>query len=82
MKRRKLGWSKQTHKHSYNAKSGVGIIIGKETEACLGVSVQYAVMGLTNPCNHHPGLLPHHHQLSKNHANQTKCLKEANTPIL
>ena len=25
------GWSKRSHKHSYNAKSGVGIIIGKET---------------------------------------------------
>ena len=24
-------WSKRTHKHSYSAKSGVGIIIGKET---------------------------------------------------
>ena len=26
------GWSKRTHEHSYNVKSGVGIIIGKETE--------------------------------------------------
>lgn len=25
------GWSKRSHKHSYNAKSGVAIIIGKET---------------------------------------------------
>ena len=25
------GWSKRSHKHSYNAKSGVGIIIGQET---------------------------------------------------
>ena len=25
------GWSKQSHKHSYNAKSCVGIIIGKAT---------------------------------------------------
>ena len=25
------GWSKHTHKHSYNAKSGVAIIIGKAT---------------------------------------------------
>ena len=29
------GWSKCTHKHSYNAKSGVGIIIGKETGKIL-----------------------------------------------
>lgn len=25
------GWSKRSHKHSYNAKSGVGIIIGQAT---------------------------------------------------
>lgn len=25
------GWSKRTHKHSYNGLGGVGIIIGKET---------------------------------------------------
>ena len=25
------GWSKRSHKHSYNAKSGVGIMLGKET---------------------------------------------------
>ena len=28
------GWSKRSHKHSYNAKSGVGVIIGKETKNC------------------------------------------------
>ncbi len=27
------GWSKRSHKHSYNAKSGVAIIIGKEQES-------------------------------------------------
>ena len=29
------GWSKRSHKHSYNTKSGVGIIIGKETGKLL-----------------------------------------------
>ena len=29
------GWSKRSHKHSYNAKSGVGNIIGKETGKIL-----------------------------------------------
>ena len=29
------GWSKHTHKHSYNVKSGVGIITGKETGKIL-----------------------------------------------
>ena len=29
------GWSKRSHKHSYNAKSGVAIIIGKQTKKLL-----------------------------------------------
>ena len=29
------GWSKRSHKHSYNAKSGVAIIIGKDTKKLL-----------------------------------------------
>ena len=29
------GWSKRSHKHSYNAKSGVAIIVGKETGKLL-----------------------------------------------
>ena len=29
------GWSKRSHKHSYNAKSGVGIIIGQATGKLL-----------------------------------------------
>ncbi|KAK3084066.1 hypothetical protein FSP39_007620 [Pinctada imbricata] len=28
------GWSKRTHKHSYNAAGGVAIVIGKETKNC------------------------------------------------
>ena len=34
------GWSKRSHKHSYNAKSGVGIIIGKETGKILYLGVR------------------------------------------
>ena len=34
------GWSKRSHKHSYNAKSGVGIIIGKETNKLLHIGVR------------------------------------------
>ena len=29
------GWCKQSHKHSYNALSGVGVIFGKETKKLL-----------------------------------------------
>ena len=34
------GWSKRSHKHPYNAKSGVGIIIGKETVKLLFLDVR------------------------------------------
>ena len=34
------GWSKRSHKHSYNAKSGVAIIIGKETGKLLYLGVR------------------------------------------
>ena len=34
------GWSKRSHKHSYNAKSGVSIIIGKETGKLLYLGVR------------------------------------------
>jgi len=34
------GWSKHAHKHSYNAKSVVGIIIGKETGKILFMGVR------------------------------------------
>ena len=34
------GWSKRSHKHSYNAKSGVGIIIGLETQKILFMGVR------------------------------------------
>ena len=34
------GWSKRSHKHSYNANSGVGIIVGKETGMLLHIGVR------------------------------------------
>jgi len=34
------GWSKRSHRHSYNAKSGVGIIIGQATGKILHIGVR------------------------------------------
>ena len=34
------GWSKRAHKHSYNAKSGVVIIIGAKTRKLLYIGVR------------------------------------------
>ena len=34
------GWTKRSHKHSYNANSGVGIIVGQETGKLLHIGVR------------------------------------------
>ena len=34
------GWSKRTHKHSYNAMGGVGVIIGSETKKLLHIGIR------------------------------------------
>ena len=34
------GWSKRSHRHSYNAKSGVGVIIGFYTQKLLHIGVR------------------------------------------
>ena len=34
------GWCKRSHKHSYNANSGVGMIAGKETRKVLHIGVR------------------------------------------
>ena len=35
-----VGWSKRSHRHSYNAKSGVAIVIGFETRKRLHIGVR------------------------------------------
>ena len=46
------GWSKRSHKHSYNANSGVGVIFGAATKALLfiGDTVRYvpSITGMRN----------------------------------
>ena len=43
------GWSKRSHKHSYNAKSGVGIIIEMKTKNCF-ILMNHIILGfLTAP---------------------------------
>jgi len=51
------GWSKHSHKHSYNAKSGVGIIVGLETRKILfmGVRNKYCAV-----CNYLPAVIHQH----------------------
>ena len=38
------GWSKRSHKHSYNANSGVGVIFRTATKALLFIGVRKNVL--------------------------------------
>ena len=49
------GWSKHSHKHSYNAKSGVAIIIGKATGKILHMEEHNKFCSI---CDHHPETPP------------------------
>ena len=57
------GWSKRSHKHSYNAKCGIGIIIGLETQKILfmGVRNKYCAV-----CNQSTNNDPPEHECYKN----------------
>jgi len=50
------GWSKRAHKHSYNAKSGVGVIIGLETQKILFMGVRNKYCSI---CSHTDNPPPH-----------------------
>ena len=54
------GWSKCYHKHSYNAKSGVGIIIGQQTGNILHIGVRNKILlSMCTRCtNRQTSLLP------------------------
>ena len=44
-------WCKRTHRHSYNAKSGVGVIIGKETGKILLLGVRNKFCSICSRAN-------------------------------
>ena len=59
------GWSKRSHKHSYNAKSGVAIIIGKETGKLLYMGVRDKYCGVCTQAER-AGKEPQVHECHKN----------------
>ena len=59
------GWSKRSHKHSYNAKSGVAIIIGKETGKLLYVGVRNKYCTVCTQADR-AGKEPQEHDCQKN----------------
>ena len=59
------GWSKRSHKHSYNAKSGVAVIIGNATKKLLFLSVRnkYCAIGAVAE---NKGVAPKEHKCYRN----------------
>ena len=68
------GWSKRSHKHSYNAESGVGVIFGAATKKLLfvGVRNKYCSVCAISNRNNSP---PPSHQCFKNRS-ATSCTME------
>ena len=70
------GWSKRSHKHSYNAKSGVGVIFGAATKKLLfiGVRNKYCSICAISEQKNSP---PPPHQCYQNWSG-TSCAMEPN----
>lgn len=59
------GWSKRSHKHSYNAKSGVALIVGKETNKLLYLGIRNKFCSICTIA-HNKKLSPKKHTCYKN----------------
>ena len=69
------GWSKRSHKHSYNAKSGVGVIFGAATKKLLFIGVRNKYCSVCAVSEHHNLPTPSH-QCFKNWSGSS-CAMEA-----
>ena len=69
------GWSKRSHKHSYNAKCGVGIIFGAATKKLLFIGVRNKYCSVCAISEHQSRPTPSHHCL-KNWSGSS-CAMEA-----
>ena len=54
------GWSKRSHKHSYNAKSGVAVIFGQNTRKLLFIGVRNKYCSICATCEHQARQPPQH----------------------
>ena len=59
------GWSKRSHKHSYNAKSGVAVIFGLETKQLLFLGVRNKYCSICAVAEH-KGVSPAQHSCYRN----------------
>ena len=71
------GWSKRSHKHSYNANSGVGVIFGATTKKLLHVGVRNKYCSVCSIA-HRNGVEPKKHYCFKNWSGSS-CAMEPDT---
>ena len=70
------GWSKRSHKHSYNAKSGVGVIFGLNTKRLLFMGVRNKYCSVCVVAEH-KGESPQQHICYRNWSGSS-CAMESN----
>ena len=70
------GWSKRSHEHSYNTKSGVGFIFGAATKKLLFIGVRNKSCSVCGVSKHHNLPTPSH-QRFKNWSGSS-CAMEVN----
>ena len=66
------GWSKRSHKHSYNAKSRVAVIFGQKTKKLLFLAVRNKFCSV---CTIAENILPQQHRCYKNWSGSSTAMK-------
>ncbi len=70
------GWSKSAHKHTYNAKAGVGVIIGRETKRVLYMEVKQKSCAICERAES-LGIPPKKHDCSANWSESSQAMEAA-----
>ncbi|VDI52914.1 Hypothetical predicted protein [Mytilus galloprovincialis] len=68
------GWSKRSHKHSYNALGGVAVVIGAETKKILHIGIRNKYCYICNRCNS-LGITPKDHECFKNWTESSQSME-------
>ena len=68
------GWSKRSHKHSFNANSGIGVTFGAATKKLLYMGVKNKYCAVCSIAQR-KGLKPSYHMCFKNWAGSSTSVK-------
>ncbi len=68
------GWSKMSHKHTYNAPGGVGIVVGKRTKKLLYIGVKVKTCILCTRAENQ-GKKPKPHECGQNYTGSSQAME-------